>query len=318
MHPLEIVAAVLLDFILGDPRMLPHPVRWIGWFASLVEFRTLRCIRNKVFAGVVTWAIVVGVVVFFSRGAVFIAGTIWMPLGVVVRILLLYYTIATRDLAKHGMRVRKDLLEGNIEAARKSVGMMVSRDTSESSEAEVVRAAVESVSENTSDATIAPLLFAAIGGPVSAMAYRAINTLDAMFGYRNERYRDFGKFSAKADDVANFLPSRVTGVLTCIAAFLTGLDGRNAVAVLLRDARKHESPNAGYPEAAAAGALGLRFGGPTVYFGKVIEKPEIGDARRELKPERIAESVRLMVVTVLLALLLCTAVYWGLAVFLSV
>lgn len=302
---LELGAAVVLDCIVGDPRRLPHPVRWIGAMATAVERWTRNRFAHARAAGTVTWLLVVAV----SAAAAWVvpagAALLWEPLGSVFRILLVYVTIATHDLIKHSRAVFRKLEDGDLAGARSAAGMMVSRDTSTSSEADVVRAAVESVAENVSDATIAPLFYAALGGPILAVVYRAVNTLDAMFGYKNDRYIDFGRFSAKADDAANYVPARLSGVLLCAASASAGLSVRAAWRVMIRDAKKHESPNAGYPEAAAAGALGLRFGGVDTYFGRTVSKPVIGEAVRPFATNRILEANRLVVVSVSVAAVLC-------------
>jgi adenosylcobinamide-phosphate synthase len=301
IFPWEIAVAVAIDVIIGDPRRLPHPVRWIGTYAAWTETWTTRVFAERAVAGVVTWLTVVATVAVASYAVVYGAGLAAPGIASAVRVIMLYYTIAPRDLISHAVTVRRRLRTDDLSGARTATGMLVSRDTATSTREELIRATVESVAENTSDATVAPLLFAAFGGPVAAFVYRAINTLDAMFGYRNARYIDFGRVSAKADDVANWVPARITGILTCLSAACLGMDAKRAFRTILRDARKHDSPNAGYPEAAAAGALGVAFGGKASYFGRTVEKPLIGDAVRPYSTEDITRVVRLSAVTVLWA-----------------
>jgi len=218
--------------------------------------------------------------------------------------LLIYFAIAPRDLVTHGGAVQRALAAGDLTAARRRVAMMVSRDTETLDAAGVARATVESVAENLVDAVTAPLFWALVLGPLGAVAYRAINTLDAMFGYRNARYRQFGWAAARADDVANWLPARLTAPLLVLAAPLVGGEMRRAWRILRRDGRRHSSPNSGLSEAAAAGALGVQLGGVGRYFGQEVHKPTLGDARRPLEPGDIGRANRLCLAAAALFLLL--------------
>lgn len=301
----EIVAAMALDLAIGDPRWLPHSVRGIGWLAQGLEGLTRRCFPWPRLAGLVTAVLVVGVTGLCAYGVVALAAR-WNPLaGAIVSILLIYTTIAARDLCRHSRAVYRALAEGDLVEARRCVGMIVGRDTEHLDETEVTRAAVESVAESIVDGVTAPLFFAVVAGPVGAMVYRAINTLDSTFGYTNERYREFGWASARLDDAANFIPSRLTAPLVCLAAAFLRMHPAASWRILLRDARNHSSPNSGLAEAAVAGALGVRLGGLNDYFGRPSQKPAIGDATRELAKEHILHANALMLVTSLLFLAMC-------------
>jgi adenosylcobinamide-phosphate synthase len=215
----------------------------------------------------------------------------------VVSIGIIYTTIAARDLARHSNAVRQALAAGDLPEARRRVAMMVGRDTDHLDEQGIVRGTVESVAESTVDGVTAPLFFAAVAGPVGAMVYRAISTLDSTFGHRNERYLEFGWASAKLDDVANYIPARLTAPLICVAAALTFQRPLASFRTLLRDGGNHDSPNAGLPEAAMAGALGVRLGGLNYYFGRPVSKPAIGEPARKLSRAHIANANAVMFAT---------------------
>jgi adenosylcobinamide-phosphate synthase len=219
-----------------------------------------------------------------------------------VAIVLIYTTIAAKDLAIHGLKVYRPLSAGDLAEARRQVSMLVGRDTERLDETGVARAAVESIAENVVDGVTAPLFFAALFGPIGAVVYRATNTLDSMFGYKNERYARFGWASARLDDVANYLPARLTGPLVALAALLLGERPIGSLRILLRDGKAHTSPNAGLPEAAFAGALGVQLGGPSFYFGQSepVEKPTIGEPLQPLEAEHIRRASRLMIATAVL------------------
>lgn len=233
---------------------------------------------------------------------VWAADRIAPAVGLAVRVVLCYFLLAARDLRDESMAVYRELVKGDLPAARRAVSMIVGRDTESLSAAGVAKAAVETVAENASDGEIAPLFYLAIGGPVLGWMYKAVNTMDSMIGYKNDRYLHFGRFAAKLDDVVNFIPARISGLLIVAAAFLTGMDGPGAFRIFRRDRLKHASPNSAQTEAAAAGALGLELAGSASYFGKRVEKPTIGDARRAIEPEDIRRANRLMIAASVLAL----------------
>jgi len=302
--PLEyqIVIAVLLDLLWGDPRRLPHPVRYIGRFALWCESVSRKHIGGLRAAGVLSVLVVLAVTAGITWGFIFVAGTIHPRLGDAVSIFIIYTTLAARDLARHSGAVYASLRQGDLPAARQQVGLIVGRDTDVLDEGGVVRAAVESVAENTADGVTAPLIFAFLGGPVGAMLYKAVNTLDSTFGYKNERYREFGGAAARLDDIVNYLPARLTAAFIPAAAFLLGLNARNSWKILRRDARNHPSPNSGFLEAAMAGALGVQLGGRNFYFGQPSDRPTMGDPLRPLEPQDILRVNRLMFATYALIL----------------
>jgi adenosylcobinamide-phosphate synthase len=304
------MAALALDAAIGDPRWLPHPVRALGALATGLEAVTRRLIPSARAAGVLTVIVVVG----SAGGTVYLlvraAAAIHPAAGDAVSIVLIAFTLAARDLAGHALNVHRALDRGDLAEGRKKAALMVGRDTAALDEAETARAAIESVAENTVDGVTAPLLFAVLGGPAAAMMYKAVNTLDSLFGYRNERYLKFGWASARLDDAVNYLPARLTAALVPVAAAITGARPVQALRCLVRDGRKHPSPNSGLTEAAMAGALGVRLGGVSSYFGKPSTKPFLGDPLEPLGTGHIRRAVVLMVATYLLAALLFLGTRW--------
>lgn len=303
----QILVAVGLDLALGDPRWLPHPVRGIGWLALRLEGLARRGLGDTRLAGAVaalaTYAAAGGAAWALIRGAAAVH-----PLAAdAAAIAVIYTTVAARDLAGHSLAVFRSLAAGDLAEARRRVGAIVGRDTDRLDEAGVARAAVESVAESTVDGVTAPLFYAAIAGPVGAMVYRAINTLDSMFGHQDERYGRFGWAAARIDDLANYLPARCTAPLVCVAAILLRQRPAGALRMLLRDGRKHASPNAGLTEAAMAGALGVELGGVTYYDGQPLDKPTIGEATVPLAAGHIRAANAVMFVTAGLFLALCLA-----------
>jgi adenosylcobinamide-phosphate synthase len=296
--------AYIFDLILGDPRHIPHPVRAIGWIIERAE-RVLRKkkVNREKLAGVILVIVIVSltyVLFYLVSTALLQAGisTLVTYLSLIIYIYLISTTIATRELIRSGQDVINEIKTGNIEDARKKLGMIVGRDTGTLNRKGILRATIESLSENSSDGIIAPLFYFVIGGLPLAMTYKAINTLDSMIGYKNDRYKNLGWASARLDDIVNFIPARITGLLIVISAFVmdglrwinyavqggsdglnhsNGLNGFNSFRVMLRDGRKHSSPNSGIPEAAMAGSLGVKLGGTSNYGGIAIEKPYIGE-----------------------------------------
>jgi adenosylcobinamide-phosphate synthase len=297
----QLLAAIGLDLLWGDPRCLPHPVKGMGRLALALEIPMRRRIANPRLAGMVTAAIVVAVSAGLASLLLALAYRLHPWAGDTLSILLLSTCLATQDLATHARQVLGALRDGNLELARSRVGRLVGRDTAPLDRAGVVRAAVESVAENTVDGVTAPLFWAVLLGPVGALAYKAASTLDSTFGYRNERYREFGWASARLDDILNYLPARLTLPITVAAAALLGLRPRESWRVALRDGRKHTSPNSGWSEAATAGALGIRVGGPVYRQGVLTDMPYFGDEGDPLEARHIDLAVRLMLLTSLLA-----------------
>lgn len=301
-HDCQILIAVAIDLVLGDPRWLPHPVRGIGRLAVGAEAIARRLLGSTRIAGLMAALAVYVAAGLAAWGAIRLAA-LWDPLAAdAVSIALIYTTIAARDLVGHSMAVFRALKAGDIGAARRRVGEIVGRDTAGLDESGVIRAAVESVAESTVDGVTAPLFFAVIAGPVGAIVYRAINTLDSMFGHQDDRYRDFGWAAARIDDLANYLPARLTVPLACLAAALMGQRPVGAMKTVLRDGRNHASPNSGLAEAVMAGALGVQLGGVTFYDGQPMEKPTIGDAVTPLRVQHIRTANAMMLVSSALSL----------------
>lgn len=302
----QILIAILLDQLFGDPRWLPHPVRIIGAACSGCE-RFTRAVLPPFAAGICSVLLILALTGAATWGVVAGATILHPWLGNAASILLLYTTIAARDLVRHSTEVYTALEEGNLAEARKRVSMIVGRDTAKLDEAGVARGAVESVAESMVDGVTAPLFFALLGGPVAAMLYKAVNTMDSMFGYKNAQYLKFGWAAARLDDLANFIPARLTSLMIPAAAFPLRLDPKRSLLILLRDRFAHASPNSGHTEAAVAGALGVQLGGPNSYFGTVLTKPTIGDPTRPLEPQDILRANRLMLLSSALTLLICLA-----------
>ena len=308
----QILAAILLDFIAGDPPWLPHPVKLIGRFASFLETPLRRIFANARTAGMMAVLIVLIVTGMVTYTVIFSAGLLHPLVADIVSIVLLYTTFAARDLSLHSFNVYRGLKAGNIEEARKKVALLVGRDTDILDEVGIVRATVESVAENTVDGVTAPLFFAFLAGPAGAMLYKAVNTLDSTFGYKNERYREFGWASARLDDVANYIPARLTAMIIPVAAIILQLSPLNSLRILLRDGKKHPSPNSGFAEAAVAGALKVQLGGLNYYFGQPSMRPTMGDPVKELGKNDIVRANALMFVTLILATIIFLAVRFSL------
>ena len=304
MTAFEITAAYVADLILGDPHGYPHPVRLIGRAVQALEPELLHTedssMKQYLLGGILAGLIVV-LAATLTWAIIRTAQWIHPVFSFIATIFFAYTTLATRNLYDEVKKVIKTLEQGNLTRARKEVGFLVSRDTDRLDEREVCRALIETISENTSDGIVAPLFYLAIGGPPLAMAYKALNTLDSMVGYKNERYRYFGWASAKADDVANFLPSRITALLFILSSLVLGKKWKGAWRVALKDGRKNMSPNSGYPEAAVSGALGIQLGGENFYFGVLEKKPLIGEPEKSISLNDVKASLHLMLATSLIA-----------------
>jgi len=308
MSPLGLAIAYAADLALGDPQWRWHPVRLMGRLIAAGE-RTVRSF-------LISWAgEKAGGVVLCAGVVLLVYGAAWMVLaasfrahqylGFLASVALAYFTLSARALGEAAKAVLACLNAGDDAGARSSLALVVGRDTAGLSRPEVVRAVVETVAENTSDGIVAPLFYLALGGPALGMAYKAVNTLDSMVGYKNERYRAMGWASARCDDAANYIPARLTGLLLVAAAFFRRRDWRGAFAVLRRDAGKHHSPNSGYPEAAMAGALGVQLGGPSAYQGVLRHAALLGEVKQPLTGRSITDAVSLMYAAAALMLLLC-------------
>ena len=299
-------AGLLLDLLFGDPSWLYHPVRLIGNWISWTERRLRKvCGSHLVAAGGVLWVMTILLAFLIPFALLFLAGKIHPALQFLLETFWCFQILAAKSLSAESRKVYGKLKEGDLPGARKAVSMIVGRDTENLTEEGVTKAAVETVAENTSDGVTAPLFYLLIGGAPLGFLYKAVNTMDSMLGYKNDRYLYFGRIPAKMDDVFNYIPARLTALLMTAAAFLTGLDGKNAWKIWRRDRRKHASPNAAQTESVCAGALGVQLAGDAVYFGKVYKKEFIGDATRRIEPEDILRTGRLMYATELVTFLLC-------------
>ena len=289
-----VVGAVILDLLLGDPRWLPHPVVQIGRLITFLEKILYRVIPNRKIGGVLLLLGTVLTTIFASWVTIWGAYAVSPAVGLIMATIIAWTGLAARSLHRESGLVAEALLRGDLSEARRYLSYIVGRDTASLDAAEIWRGTVETVAENSSDGVVAPLFYLLLGGPVLAMAYKAANTLDSMVGYKNAQYLEFGWASARFDDLVNWLPSRICGVLMALAAPLVGLSGRNALRMMIRDGRNHSSPNSGIPEAAAAGALGVQLGGTNLYFGKAVTKPTIGDPLQPLAASVWRGAVRLM------------------------
>lgn len=302
----KLTIGFILDLIFGDPSWLYHPIRLIGKLINSAE-RLLRRLFPSTKRGMLAaggWLTIIVVSVSFFVPFFILKGLseIHPWLAVVVEVFWIYQIFATKCLKDESKKVYDALKKRDIGLSRKMISYLVGRDTSALSADEIIKAAVETVAENTTDGIIAPMLFIAIGGAPAGFAYKAINTLDSMVGYKNNKYLYFGRVSAITDDIANFVPARIAGLLMIAAAFLTGYDAKGAAKVFFRDRKKHLSPNSAQTESTCAGALGLMLGGTHNYFGKAVVKPTIGDNRHKPVPEHILNTHVLMYMTAILCL----------------
>lgn len=306
---LKIWIAYLLDLILGDPYWFPHPVRFIGKYITFIENKIYSLKNKKVWGGVLAFIVILSTVVlsyYIARISEFL------------EIFFLYTTLATKSLGAEGIKVYKILKSGDLQKAQKELSYLVSRDTGEMDEVQVVRSTMETIAENSVDGIIAPMFYAFLGSFILidgvsmalplAMGYKAVNTLDSMVGYKNDKYIDFGMVSAKVDDFFNFIPARLSGLIIIpIATFLLGMGIKMPLKIFFRDRKNHSSPNSGHPEAVFAGAIGVQFGGKTKYFGKYFEKPTIGDKLKEFQCEDIKKCYKIMFMTSFVGIVLFTA-----------
>jgi len=310
MPPLWLAAAFAADLLLGDPRRLPHPVVGIGRLIAGLERLLYDRLRSRRLGGLLLVVVTLSVAGAAAWGMLALAAC-WHPVvAALVAVWLAWTCLAVRELHRQSAIVVVHLAAGDLAGARRALAMIVGRDTGELDEQAILRACVETVAENSSDGIVAPLFYLGLGGPVAGILYKAASTLDSMVGYRNERYREFGWAAARLDDLLNWLPARLTALCMVVASSPLGLDPHGAWRIMCRDARKHASPNAGIPEAAAAGALGVQLGGPASYFGEWREKPTFGDAGRELTIADYRGMVKLMYAVAVLALVPACALGW--------
>lgn len=319
-HIIAFIAGFVLDLLIGDPHFIPHPVRLIGSLISFLDKRLnseagYNSSENEANLTKYKRGVLLAFTVIFATFAVSViilvaAYSINLYAGVIAEAVMTWQILATKCLRVESMRVYDALRTDGVDAGRRAVSMIVGRDTSVLDEAGVTRAAVETIAENTSDGVIAPMLYTAIGGPVLGFVYKAMNTMDSMLGYKNDKYMYFGRFAARLDDVVNFIPARISAYLMIAAAFIGGrqFDGKNAYRIFKRDRFNHASPNSAQTESVCAGALRVQLAGDAVYFGKLVKKKYIGDGLREIEYEDIKRANRLMYITAFLCELLSVAV----------
>ncbi|WEG72742.1 adenosylcobinamide-phosphate synthase CbiB [Vagococcus intermedius] len=310
-NSLVVVGAFLLDSLLGDPYTWPHPVKLIGNSIAFLDNFIQKNIKNKqvkYVAGLFLWLIIVLGTGLVTITLLKVATSIHPVIGLLVSLYLSYTTLAMKSLAFEGKKMIKVLKEGSLEEARKQVGMIVGRDTSELNKKEICQATIETIAENTNDGMIAPLFYLVIGGPVLGMMYKAVNTLDSMVGYKNKKHLEVGAVSAILDDVFSFIPARITWLLMMLLSFILPFDGRNAVKIGWRDRYNHKSPNSAFPEAVVAGALGIQLGGTHLYHGVEVYKPTIGENLKAVDYEDIVKTNQLLYETSFVALLIFSTI----------
>ncbi|MDD7184130.1 MAG: adenosylcobinamide-phosphate synthase CbiB [Oscillospiraceae bacterium] len=302
---MSILIGFILDCIFGDPYNFPHPVRLIGKIISNLERIMRKLFPGKLYIGGIFMTLTV---LLLSTAVPFLilllCYKINIILGITAESVMCWYLIAPKCLKTESMKVYKTVAENDIEKSRKAVSMIVGRDTESLDFEGIIKATVETVAENTSDGVTAPIFYMAFGGAVLGFFYKSANTMDSMVGYRNEKYKDFGRFSAKLDDVLNYIPSRLTAILMIISAYILKYDGKSAYKIWKRDRLKHASPNSAQTESVCAGALNIRLAGDAHYFGKLHKKPYIGDNTRPVEKDDIIRANKLMYMTTVLMLIL--------------
>jgi len=307
-----IILAGLVDWLIGDPRWFPHPIRLLGRLVNNLEKIARRFFLSPAglkLAGVIIVLIAAGGSGFLAYGLITSAHRLHPAAGFMTEFYICFTILAGGDLRNHVLRVKDALEEKELEKARAATAMLVSRDTDGLEEAGLSRAALESLFENSADGLVAPLFFLALGGPVAAVVYKAVNTLDSMVGYKNSAYLDLGRCSARLDDILNFLPARLTAFLILLAGSPEG-NFISALKILRADRHKHDSPNSAWPEAAAAGALGLKFGGADYYRGEIIERPVINAKGREVVSSDLGRGLKLYYRTSMLAFAILILLAW--------
>jgi len=303
MSAISFFTVILTDFFVGDPYWLPHPVRWTGRLISVVENKIYpfngSC-SSRSFAGLVMCVVVILTVCITGYLFLVLCKLISPAVYFAREVVIGFYCLSVRSLVSETVVVGSYLLRGDMTLARHAVSRIVGRDSEKMDSTEVARATVETISENIVDGIISPLFFLMIGGPLAALAFKAVSTMDSMTGYKNERYKDFGKCAARLDDLLNFIPARITAFLIIpLAALITGQNTIGALGCVFRDRLKHPSPNSAHGEAAVAGALGLQLGGESIYNGKVVCKPVINCGGRKPQVNDISGTINLVYGSVL-------------------
>ena len=311
MRLLSLYIGYIIDLIIGDPYSFPHPVKYIGKLIKVVENfvrKTANTDRGLKIGGFFLWFVTVGTT-FAVTYLVMRLARFNTIVYVIINSIVIYTTLATKCLKDEAKKIYEVLKTGDLQKSRTQLSYIVGRDTANLDEKEIIRATVETVAENTVDGLIAPLFYAFIGGAPLAMAYKAINTLDSTVGYKNEKYLHIGFASAKIDDIANFIPSRIAVILFTIGNFFLRNDYKNCFKIAIRDRKNHKSPNCAFSEGAVAGALGIQLGGTNVYFGETVYKPTIGDKTREIEVEDIARTNKILYATSLTSMVVFTLFY---------
>lgn len=309
-HILALVLGFIIDLIIGDPYCLPHPIRFIGNLISKLDgmFRKGEDKRRLYRRGVLLVFLVVAISTSIPMVLLWIAYQFHLLAGLLVETVMCYQILATKSLKVESMKVYSALKTGDLLAGRKAVSMIVGRDTESLKEDGIIKATVETVAENTSDGIIAPMIFMALGGPILGFFYKAVNTMDSMVGYKNDKYLYFGRAAARLDDILNYIPARLSALLMIVSSFILGLDGKSAFRIWRRDGRNHASPNSAQTEAVTAGALQIQLAGDAFYFGKLHHKPTIGDHTRGVEIEDIKRANRLLYGTAVLQMLLIVVI----------
>lgn len=308
---LIMILGYVMDLVFGDPYWFPHPVRFIGKLISKTEKfirKHAKSEKSLKYWGILMWLVPVVTTALITTLIVKIA-SFNKYVEIFVSAFIIYTTLSTKCLKDEATKIYNVLETGDIKKSRVQLSYIVGRDTTNLSQSEIIRATVETVAENTVDGTISPMFYGFLFGPVGAMTYKAINTLDSMVGYKNDKYLNLGCVSAKLDDVANFIPARLTAIFMPLGAFLCGMNGANSFKIAIRDRKNHKSPNCAFAEGAAAGAIGIQLGGTNIYFGKEVYKPTIGDKKRELENYDIVRMNKLMYATTANALLILSALF---------
>lgn len=308
---LIMILGYIMDLVFGDPYWFPHPVRFIGKLISKTEKFIRKHAKSEEslkYWGILMWLVPVVTTAIVTTFIVKIA-SFNKYVEIFVSAFIIYTTLSTKCLKDEATKIYKVLETGDIKKSRVQLSYIVGRDTTNLSQSEIIRATVETVAENTVDGTISPMFYGFLFGPVGAMTYKAINTLDSMVGYKNDKYLNLGCVSAKLDDVANFIPARLTAIFMPLGAFLCGMNGINSFKIAIRDRKNHKSPNCAFAEGAAAGAMGVQLGGTNIYFGQEVYKPTIGDKKRELENYDIVRMNKLMYATTANALLILSALF---------
>ncbi len=302
---IQLTLGFILDLLIGDPNNPVHPVRIIGKMCSSLESKFRKILKNKLkTAGFIVWIITVAITLFTTYMLVYMSNKVNIYIKIMIEGILIYFCISSKGLIVEGLKVINYLIKDDMEKARHQLSYIVGRDTKSLDKEGIIRAVIETIAENMSDGVIAPLFYAGIFGAPLAMVYKAVNTMDSMFGYKNDKYMEFGYFPAKLDDVFNYIPARLTGILIVISSFVLRYNYKNSYKIYKRDRYNHTSPNSAHPEAAMAGALDIQLGGANYYFGKLVVKPTIGDKTKDIEVEDVNRTAKVLYLSSFIGFLL--------------